>query len=566
MGSVYPGYNPGMFLELMVMADLILMNANVYTADPKTPVAEAVAVADGKIVAVGTNDEVIAAVTPPDQRGEDDPGIRIIDLSGRTVIPGFIDAHGHISGFGFALERLDLVGTQSPGEIADMVKDKAAEIGPGKYILGRGWDQNDWIETNFPSKSILDKAAPDNPVVLTRIDGHALWANSMAIEKAGVSAETKDPPGGKIYREPTGAPAGVFVDTAKALVEDATPDPTRAELREAIRRSMKRLLSSGLTNVHDAGVGTEELELYEELLVKEDFPFRVYAMLDGSSPGLLKKEFGRGIRADAFDRRLTVRAVKLYADGALGSRGAALLEPYSDDPGNTGLLVTDPTDLDRLIHQTTGAGFQACVHAIGDRGNRIVLDSMAAAAKKYPENPGRMRVEHAQVVNMDDIGRFAKQGVIASMQPTHATSDLPWAGERVGEERLRGAYAWQRLLESGARVACGSDFPVESDKPLLGFYAAVTRQDVKGYPPGAWSPDQRMTRDEALKCFTLDAAYAAFEEDRLGSITPGKMADFTVLSKDIMKIEPAEILTTEVVMTIVGGKVAHGSYPSHTGQ
>ncbi|MFQ5700369.1 MAG: amidohydrolase [Acidobacteriota bacterium] len=536
-----------MFASILLMADLILINGNIYTVDTNRPRAQAVAVRNGRFVNVGTNQSALALK---------DPGTKVIDLEGKTVVPGLVDAHGHVSNLGFALARLDLVGTTSPSQIARKVRAKVHGLPHGEWLLGRGWDQNDWQKKVFPRASDLDAASPDNPVVLTRVDGHAIWANSRAMRLAGVTAETPDPPGGRIIRDASGTPTGVFVDAASGLIESKIPAPTREQTHAAIERGLRRCLRSGLTGVHDAGVSAVSLGIYEDLLVKRDFPFRVYAMLSNDA-GLLESRFAMGPSVRGADRRLTVRAVKLYIDGALGSRGAALLRPYEDDPGNSGLLRMEPEALRTLILRAARAGFQPCVHAIGDRGNRIVLDAMQAALETLGPGDRRMRLEHAQVLAPEDLGRLARLNVIASMQPTHATSDMPWAEDRLGPERIKGAYAWRDILSSGARMACGSDFPVESERPLLGFYATVTRQEVTGRPPGGWFPDQRLTRTEALKCFTLDAAYAAFDEDRIGSITTGKLADMTILSRDIMTIPVHEILDTEPVMTIVGGRIAY---------
>lgn len=541
-------------------ADLILINGNFYTLDDAAPRAEAIAARGDRIVYVGPNDGALAfkgATT------------REIDLGGATVVPGLIDAHGHMAGLGLLAGRLDLVGTGSSDEVAGMVARKSATLKPGQWILGRGWDQNDWKNESFPTSRVLDAAAPDNPVSLSRVDGHATWVNTRAMRLAGVSKETPDPPGGRIVRDASGEPTGILIDRAGDLVEAKIPEPTREETREALQVAMRRCLAAGLTGVHDAGVGPVELELYHELLVKDGFPFRVYAMLAGESApvegrvvsGWLERQLANGPAVGLGAGRLTVRSVKLYADGALGSRGAALLSPYLDDPNNTGLLRMEPAALRAMAQSAGRSGFQVCIHAIGDRGNRLALDAIEAARKAAGRAAGtddlRHRIEHAQVLSPLDIPRFAALGVLASIQPTHATSDMYWAADRIGAERLQGAYAWRTLLSSGARLACGSDFPVESENPLLGFYAAVTRQDAKGWPSGGWLPDQRLTREEALRCFTLDAAYAAFEEKQRGSVVTGKLADLTVLSQDIMKVPPLEILRTTATMTIVGGRVAY---------
>jgi len=540
---------------LLLQAGLVLVNGNVHTLDPAAPHARVVAVKDDRIVYVGDDAEAAARIVP---------GARRVDLAGATVVPGLTDAHGHVAGLGLLAVRLDVVGTGSASEVAAAVKTKAATVKRGAWILGRGWDQNDWKETAFPTRRMLDAAAPDNPVALTRVDGHALWVNTAALREAGVTRATADPPGGQIIRDAAGEPTGILVDKAEALIESKIPPPTREQLREALKAGMTRCLATGLTGVHDAGVSGEALELYHELLVKEAFPFRIYAMLAGDpSPdergatGWLERRLAQGPEISG-DGRLTARAVKLYMDGALGSRGAALLAPYDDDPNNTGLIRMEPAVMKTLAEQAARAGFQVCIHAIGDRGNRLALDVLEAAGR-VPGSPGRHRIEHAQVLAPEDLPRFAALGVIASMQPTHATSDMYWAEQRIGARRVQGAYAWRSLLSGGARLACGSDFPVESEAPLAGYYAAVTRQDAKGWPEGGWRPDQRLSREEALACFTKDAAYAAFEEKSRGTISVGRLADLTVLSSDILTVPAPEILKTRVLKTIVGGRIAYES-------
>ncbi len=545
VAGILMGVAAGLVSSNSEPADLILLNGNVYTLDPDRPRAEAVAVRGERIIYVGSSREA---------RAFEGPSTRVLDLGGATVVPGLTDAHAHVSSLGFSLERLKLHGTTSASQIAEMVRRKAATLEPGTWIRGRGWDQNDWEEKGFPTREILDAAAPEHPVVLDRVDGHAIWANTRAMRQAGVTNGTSDPPGGRIVRAAGGEPTGVFIDAASGLIESRIPPPSSVQIRDALKNGMRRCLEAGLTGVHDAGVSALELDLYREILVRDAFPFRIYAMLT-DDPHLIEERLSAPPQIGLGSHRLTVRALKLYADGALGSRGAALLKPYSDDPQNSGLIRLESARLRRLAERAAAAGFQICTHAIGDGGNRLVLDALESALGPAV-GTHRFRIEHAQVLAPEDIPRFGSLGVIASMQPTHATSDMYWAGDRLGPERVRGAYAWQDLLRAGARLACGSDFPVESEKPLLGFYAAVTRQDAGKWPEGGWHPDQRLSREQALRCFTLDAAYAAFEEDLRGSVTIGKLADLTVLSRDIMRIPALEILDTEVRATVVGGVVA----------
>jgi predicted amidohydrolase YtcJ len=529
---------------------LVLYNGIVYTVDPAFTVAEAVALRDGRIAGVGRSEEILRRFG----------AAGAIDLEGRTVVPGFIDAHAHLESLGSTLASVDLRGCGSVAEIRSRVGAHVAETPSGAWLRGRGWDQNLWPGGAFPTRGELDPLSGDVPVYLTRIDGHAVWVNTAALTIAGVTAATPDPPGGRIVRDASGEPTGVFVDNAVTLLSSRLPPASRVERKAAVARAVRECLSHGLTQVHDMGVDTEGVGIYREMIAEGEFPFRVYVALD--APGETWDTF----RAAGPDRgtpggRLTVRAVKLYADGALGSRGAALLEPYSDDPGNRGLAVTPADSLGALVEEAIAAGFQVCTHAIGDRANRSVLDAYERALRSAPADGKalRFRVEHAQVVSPQDIPRFARLGVIPSMQPTHCTSDMPWAEARLGPERVRGAYAWRSLLATGVVIPGGSDFPVERPPPLHGFYAAVTRTDHRGDPRGGWYPGEAMTREEALKSFTLWAAWSAFQEDEKGSIEPGKLADLVVLSRDIMHAAPRDLLTTTVEATIVGGKVEYAA-------
>lgn len=532
-------------------ADLVLLGGTVHTMDPARPRAEALAVRGGLLAAVGSDDEIRLLAGP---------GTRVLDAAGLTVLPGLVDAHGHLESLGAGLRRIDLVGTASAEEVAAAVRERAAAAPPGGWILGRGWDQNDWAKKSFPTRHLLDAAAPDRPVWLVRIDGHAGWANGRALALAGIGPSTPDPAGGRILRDPaTGEPAGVLVDAAMDLLAPLVPRPTRAERKDALRRGAEACVAAGLTSVHDAGVDAEGVDLCRELADEGALPLRVYAML-ADSPDLIRgTTFREGPVVGYGGRRLTVRAVKAYADGALGSRGAALLEDYADDPGNRGLLQAEPAALEALAGRCLAVGWQLCVHAIGDRGNRVVLDAFEAALRRAPRADHRFRVEHAQVLSLEDIPRFARLGVLPSMQPTHATSDMPWAGDRLGPARLAGAYAWRKILDAGSAIPCGSDFPVESHDPLKGIHAAVTRQDAGGRPEGGWLPGERMTREEALRGFTVDACRAAFEEGWKGTLAPGMAADLTVLDRDVLACPATEILEARVVWTVVAGEVV---YPS----
>ncbi len=521
-------------------ADLLVKNAKIYTVDPKTPKATAIAVRNGKLAAVGN-----------DLKAFEGPTTRIIDAKGATIIPGLIDSHGHVEGLGSSLEMLDLRGITSEAEIAGKVKAAAAKAAPGEWIVGRGWDQNLWMNKQFPTTDSLNQAAPKNPVALTRIDGHATWANRAALDAADINQNTKDPDGGRIIRDAQGKPAGVLVDTAQGMVRRRIPAATPEQVRRHIARALEECARLGLTSVHDAGVGNAEIAAYHALAQEGKMPVRVYAMLS-NQPALVDAWLARGPEISEF---FTIRSIKAYADGALGSRGAALLAPYADEKSASGLMITGQAAIQDVAVKAAARGFQVNTHAIGDRGNHETLDAYVVALKGT--NNKRFRVEHAQVIAPEDFIKFQKYSVIASMQPTHATSDMGWAADRLGPERVKGAYAWQTLLKLGVHLANGSDFPVELANPIDGFYAAVTRQDKQGRPAGGWFPDQRLSREEALKSFTLEGAYAAFEENTKGSLEAGKLADFVMLSNDIMTVPPAEILKTTVTLTVVGGKIVH---------
>ncbi|MCU1326847.1 MAG: Amidohydrolase 3 [Bryobacterales bacterium] len=521
-------------------ADLIVRNARIYTVDSRTPTASAIAVRGGKIAAVGD-----------DLNAFEGAATKVIDAKGATIIPGLIDSHGHVTGLGASLEMLDLRGATSEAEIAGKVKAAAAKAAPGEWILGRGWDQNLWTTKQFPTAASITDAAPKNPVALTRIDGHASWVNRAAIDAADVNAGTKDPDGGRVMRDGGGRPAGVFIDTAQELVRRKVPPPSPEQVLRQISRALAECARLGLTSVHDAGVTEAEITAYHALQQQGKMPVKVYAMLS-NSPALVDKWLARGPELGEF---FTVRSIKVYADGALGSRGAALLAPYADEKGSTGLVITGQAAIQAVAVKAAARGFQVNTHAIGDRGNRETLDAYAAALKG--PNDKRFRVEHAQMIAPEDFAKFQKFSIIASMQPTHATSDMGWAADRLGPERVKGAYAWQTLMKLGVHLASGSDFPVELANPIDGFYAAVTRQDKQGKPAGGWYPEQRLSREEALRSWTLEGAYAAFEENSKGSLAPGKAADFVMLSNDIMTVPEAEILRTKVTMTVVDGKIVH---------
>lgn len=528
-------------------ADLILTNGRIYTADQSRPVVDAIAVRDGRVVFAGN---------AAGARALSGARTRTLDLGGRSVIPGMTDAHAHVAGLGERLRNVDLMETRSYEEVVARVVERARTTPKGEWILGRGWDQNDWGDTRWPSHEALSRAVPDHPVMLTRVDGHAGLANAAAMRLANLTAGTASPTGGEIIKDEHGAPTGVLIDNAQGLIRRVIPPPTPAQVKENIRAAIAEMHRWGLTGVHDAGSSAGVLAAYEELGREGALNIRLYAMISDHAP-TIEAWFRRGPMVAGHDGMLWVRSVKLYQDGALGSRGAALLEPYSDDPRTNGLLVSRSEHIQEVAGRALAAGFQVNTHAIGDRGNRLVLDSYEAALAARPTADHRFRVEHAQILHADDIPRFAKLGVIPSMQASHQTSDMYWAGNRLGETRLRGAYAWRSLLATNVVIPNGSDFPVEYVNPLISFNASVARQDAAGWPAGGWFPEQRMTREEALLSMTLWPAYAAFQEQELGSLTPGKRADFVVLDQDIMRVPTAMLLQTNVLSTWVAGTMVY---------
>ncbi|MDQ8168190.1 MAG: amidohydrolase [Gemmatimonadota bacterium] len=528
-------------------ADLIVTNARVYTADDARPLVEAFAVRDGRITFVGSQRE--AAVL----KG---PNTRVVDAGGRTVIPGMVDAHAHFSGLAQTLRSVDLTGTNSLAEVIARVVAKSKSVPAGTWITGRGWDQNDWGVTDFPTHDALTAALPDHPVLLERVDGHATYANMAAMKAAGVTAASKSPVGGQIIKDAKGNPTGVFVDNASDVLEAKVPAPTAAEYKSALKEAIALMHSWGLTGMHDAGATRTAIDTYEELAKAKELNLRLYVMI-GDDKAALDHYFAKGPQSAMYDGQLWVRAVKLYADGAMGSRGAALLEPYSDDPNNSGLLKSTQEHIREVAERGLKAGFQINSHAIGDRGNRVVLDAYEQALKTVPSVDHRFRVEHAQILHYDDIPRFAQLGVIPSMQASHQTSDMYWIGKRLGPTRLYGAYAWQSLLQTGVVIPNGSDFPVEQVNPLISFHASIARQDARDWPAGGWFPEQKMSREDALRSMTIWPAYSGFQESSMGSITAGKLADFVILDTDIMRVPAEMVMKTRVLSTWVGGKAVY---------
>ncbi len=525
-------------------ADLIVTHARIYTVDDSHPFVSAMAVRDGRVQFVGSEREALLL------KG---PSTRMLDAGGQTIIPGMIDSHAHLFGLGTFLANLDVTDTRSYETIVARVAARVKDVPANRWVIGRGWDQNKWGDTRFPTHDALTRISPNNPVVLERVDGHAILANAAAMRAAGVTAATKDPSGGRIERSANGEPTGVFVDNAMALVDRAIPPLSHDDMRAATLAAIAESNRYGLVGVHDPGESREVIDVFEELAKAGNFSLRLYAMISDDSAAI-EHYFQRGPQSALYDGHLWIRSIKLYADGALGSRGAALLDPYADDPKNSGLLKTTPEHLRDVSTRALQRGFQVATHAIGDRGNRVALDAYEAALKAVPTVDHRFRIEHVQVLDHADVPRFAQLGVIPAMQAVHQTSDMYWAPTRLGYARTFGAYAWRSLLNTGVIIPNGSDFPVERVNPLFSFHAAVSRQDDNNWPPGGWFPEQRMTREEALKSMTIWPAFAGFQEQLTGSLTPGKYADFVILDQDIMTIPETSILGTGVVATYIGGK------------
>ena len=483
------------------------------------------------------------------------PDANVIDGEGLTLLPGITDAHGHVSSLGYALLQIDLRGATSARQVSSLIAKYAKEKPFLNWIQGRGWNQVLWPGQQYPTAQILDELISDRPVWLERIDGHAGWANSKALALAGINANTISPPGGEIIRDRTGNPTGILIDNAMALVNQVIPPPTDEEMAAALVAATSHLLRLGITSVHDAGVSAREHDYYRQLANNGNLDVRLYSMISSTDP-----ELGRILSAGPSNDPLdlySARSVKVYTDGALGSRGAALLEPYSDRVGHSGLLLTSKGQLRAIFSQSIQAGFQVAIHAIGDKGNRIGLDEVEHAYTTIGGRELRHRIEHSQVVALEDIPRFKSLDVIPSMQPTHATSDMNMAEDRLGSKRLKGAYAWRSFLDQGSVLVSGSDFPIELANPFHGIHAAVTRQNQVDEPDGGWISEQAMTTEEAVRSFTIDAAWAAHQEMVLGGLTEGKWADFILVDQDLFAIPANELWKTTVVETWLAGKLVY---------
>lgn len=534
----------GTLLSSTLLADTTLYtNVNGYTLDANRELQQ--------FSAIQFSDDRVDRVFAEDDELPEEVDVRI-DGGGQTMIPGLIDAHGHVLSYGLSLLRVDLVGTETEQEAAQRVGDFAENNEQLEWIQGRGWNQVLWDSNEFPSASSLDAVLADKPVWLSRVDGHAGWANSIAMELAGVDRSTEDPDGGQIIRDADGNPTGVFIDNAMALIRSEIPATSMEEQKFALQTAMFELAKQGLTSVHDAGVGSSAIEAYKQLLEDGPLPIRVNVMLSAGDTFYEQRLAEGHYRSE--DDTLTMNSVKIAADGALGSRGAAMIDDYSDLAGHTGLLLHNPERLEYFMRAAMNAGFQVNTHAIGDNANKVVLDNYEQLIAETNSRSLRHRVEHAQILRYEDILRFAELGVIPSMQATHATSDKNMAVDRIGDVRIQGAYAWRKLMDAGALIANGSDFPVESPNPFFGLHAAITRQDKNNQPPGGWFPEEKMTTQEAFASFTIDAAYSGHQENLLGTLEPGKKADFIILDRDMFAIDESEIWQIEVEETWVNGR------------
>ncbi len=552
---VYSCSGPGN--ESSVSADYIIHGGPIYTVgDIENP--EAVAVKADSILFVGSKSEAMSFASDASQ---------IIDLQGKTLIPGLIDGHAHIMGVGYNLLNVDLRDARSYDEVVAMVEERAKTIPEGQWILGRGWHQDKWDEhpegmmKGFPTHDLLSERVPNHPVWLRHASGHAALGNAKAMEMAGIDGDSPQPDGGEIFMGLSNQPTGIFNETAQGLVGSVIPESTPESDRQALSLALQACFENGIVGFHNAGAGGKNIALFKEFAEKDELDLRLYVMLNGRDEELLDQYFTNGIEENLYDGQLTVRAVKLYADGALGSRGAWLLEEYSDAPNIYGHNVMPMEEIEEITAKAYKAGFQVCIHAIGDRANREVLDIYERTFKLYPESAPkepRFRVEHAQHFHPDDIPRFSEMGVIPAMQAIHMSSDRPWAISRLGRKRIEwGAYMWQDLLQSGAKIVNGTDAPVEPINPFPSLYASVSRRTLKGTPEGGYEASQKMTRAQALRSYTLDAAYGAFLENETGSIEVGKWADLVILDRDIMTVEENDIIGTNVLLTMIGGEIVY---------
>jgi len=530
-------------------ADVVYMNGNVYTVDEKNPRVSAMAIKDGRFIYVGS--DAGAKKYFGDKTS-------VVDLKARTVLPGLIDSHIHFSLIGELKMKLNVY-WKPKEEILELVTRAYQKAGKGEWIDGFGWNQEVWDPPVFPAKQELDKVAPNLPVYLERTDGHAAWVNSKALKIAGITNTTLNPEGGEILKNSKGEPTGILTDTATNLVSRHIPPLGRQKMFQAFELAQEELLSNGITSGQDAGCNLDTVALMKNLYESGKLYLRLYVRLlipeDSTNPG--DEVYTKRKQVGLYENRLTIRGIKIFADGALGSRGAFMLQPYSDRLGYAGNQIVTDERLYALVKKAREAGFQVSVHAIGDAANRMVLDVYERVFKEKPDQNHRFRIEHAQVVAPEDIPRFPRLSVIPSMQTVHVISDMNMAEKRIGPDRIKGAYAWRKFLDSGSIIADGTDAPVEPINPFLGLYAAVTRKDLKGLPEAGWHPEECMTREEALKSYTIWGAYAAFEEKLKGSIQSGKLGDFVVIDKDYFTCTESEIKDIRVLQTVLGGKVVY---------
>jgi len=527
-------------------ADLVLLGGHVMSSNGEPATDTAIAIKDNRIMAIGQDEEIARLVSR---------STRIVQVGGAFISPGFNDSHAHLMGLGASLATVDLVGTTSPDAILALVQAAHEALPEGSWLRGRGWDQNDWTVQEYPTAQLLDAITSERPIVLRRIDGHASWVNSAALSAAGINRATPDPAGGEIVRDADGNPTGILIDNASDLVGDIIPITSPAEKERRLDLAIKHCWANGVTGIHDAGIKWETAQLYERRAAAGDLNFRIYGMY-ANEDTTLEKGFARGPFVSA-DSLLTIRAVKIYGDGAMGSRGALLLADYTDQPGHRGLPVTSAADMDSIFGLAAAAGFQICTHAIGDGGNRLVLDLYENEMKNFVGRDLRWRIEHAQILATEDIPRFSELGVIAAMQPTHCTSDMDWVSTRLGEDRLAGAYAWRSLIDSGAKICFGTDFPVERVNPLHGLYSARTRMHHDGTPAEGWQVHEVLTGAEAHGFYTAGSAYAGFQEHELGQLRPGFLADIVVLDGDPVNCRPKELLKMRVMHTVVDGRLVY---------
>jgi hypothetical protein len=528
-------------------ADTIYINGHVVTMDTKNPEVQAFAVKQGKILSIGTSEEIASAFPEAD----------VVDLERKTVMPGIIESHGHLLSLGQSFLELNVEGIKTPEEVVIKVKERVENTPAGEWITGWGWDEGAWAK-NYPTNKELSAISLENPVYLRGLHGFACWANDKALDVAGIDKDTPNPENGVIIKDSTtGKPTGILTNRAQDLLTQHIPPMTLTQMEKALKLAVEECTRYGLTSIHEARTTTRMLEAFRSLKDKGELKSRIYVMLDWTENELIETYYQSGPILDP-DHLLTIRCIKIFVDGALGSRGAAMLEPYSDAPDEKGLVVTPEEDVYRLSKRALQSGLQVAIHAIGDFANRITLNAFQRALEENPDvKDHRFRLEHAQVVALEDIPKFAPLGVVLSMQPPHATSDMPWAETRVGPERIKGAYAWRSFWDSGVHMTLNSDFPGETLDPFVGMYIAMTRQTPEGIPEGGWYPEQCLQRDEVLKAYTVEAAYSGFEEDNKGKIIPGMLADFIVISGDILRIPVKEFLNIKVEKTYLGGELIY---------